>query len=161
MFAKAFFLLALIPSILAVDHAVTVGQGNALSFTPSSITAAVGDTVTFTVYGSTILSLLPSLIRSMVLVSLATVHSVTTTNFSGAVCPPPPGGVGPNGFDSGFLSDLDGSLPSFTYKVVDTAPHFGACMQAAGGHCRAGMTFAINPTTTQTYEQFLANARSS
>ncbi|KAJ7160380.1 hypothetical protein C8R46DRAFT_1223855 [Mycena filopes] len=140
-YTKVLSLLALIPSILAVDHAVQVGAGNALAFSPTTIVAAVGDTVTFTVVSRN--------------------HSITTTNFSGAVCPPPVGGVGPNGFDSGFLSDLDGSLPSFTYTVVDTAPHFGACMQAAGAHCRAGMTFAINPTATQTYAQFLLNARAS
>ncbi|KAJ6517258.1 Cupredoxin [Mycena vitilis] len=140
MFAKA-LLLALVPGILAADHAVSVGANNALAFSPTSIVAAVGDTITFTVVSRN--------------------HSVTTTNFAGAVCPPPPGGVGPNGFDSGFLSDLDGSLPSFTYTVVDTEPHFGACMQAAGAHCRAGMTFAINPNATFTYTQFLANAKAS
>ncbi|KAJ7061330.1 Cupredoxin [Mycena amicta] len=140
MFAKAFF-LALIPSILAANHAVTVGANNALSFTPTTIVAAVGDTVTFTVVSRN--------------------HSVTSTRFSGAVCPPPVGGVGPNAFDSGFLSDLDGSQPTFVYTVKDTVPHFGACMQAAGAHCRAGMTFAINPSTTQTYAQFLANAKAS
>ncbi|KAJ7445087.1 Cupredoxin [Mycena latifolia] len=140
MFSKVFF-LALIPAIFAADHAVSVGASNGLTFTPTTITAAVGDTVTFTV--------------------LSRNHSVTSASFSGAVCPPPVGGVGPNKFDSGFLSDLDGSQPTFTYTVVDTVPHFGACMQAAGAHCRAGMTFAINPNSTQTYAQFLANAKAS
>ncbi|KAJ7337438.1 hypothetical protein DFH08DRAFT_1082700 [Mycena albidolilacea] len=60
------------------------------TFTPTTITAAVGDTVTFT-----------RVSRNR--------NSITSTNFSGSVCPPPTGGVGPNGFDSGFLSDLDGS----------------------------------------------------
>ncbi|KAF8205859.1 hypothetical protein K438DRAFT_1817510 [Mycena galopus ATCC 62051] len=131
MFFKA-LLVALIPSVLAVDWAITVGSNNALTFTPDTIVAAIGDTLTF-----------------------------TTTTFDGAVCPPPPGGVGPNGWDSGFLSDLDGSLPHFTYTVVDTEPHFAACMQAAGAHCRAGMTFALNPTAAQTYAQFKANAEAS
>ncbi|KAJ7067205.1 Cupredoxin [Mycena amicta] len=141
MLAKLAVLATLVPSILAANFAVTVGLNNALSFTPTTITADVGDTITFTVVSRN--------------------HSVTTTNFSGAVCPPPVGGVGPNGFDSGFLSDLDGSQPTFTYTVVDTVPHFGACMQAAGAHCRAGMTFAINPNATFTYAQFLANAKAS
>ncbi|KAJ6585744.1 hypothetical protein B0H19DRAFT_1250521 [Mycena capillaripes] len=141
MFSKVFFLAALIPSILAADHAVSVGLNNGLTFTPTTVTAAVGDTVTFTV--------------------LSRNHSITSASFSGAVCPPPVGGVGPNGFDSGFLSDLDGSQPTFTYTVVDTVPHFGACMQAAGAHCRAGMTFAINPNATFTYAQFNTNAKAS
>ncbi|KAJ7896527.1 Cupredoxin [Mycena leptocephala] len=140
MFSKVLF-LTLIPSILAASHAVTVGANNALAFSPTTIVADVGDTITFTVVSRN--------------------HSVTSASFSGAVCPPPVGGVGPNGFDSGFLSDLDGSQPTFTYTVVDTDPHFGACMQAAGAHCRAGMTFAINPNSTQTYAQFLANAKAS
>ncbi|KAJ6496116.1 Cupredoxin [Mycena sanguinolenta] len=140
MFSKIFF-LALIPVIMGANHAVSVGANNALAFSPTTITAAVGDTITFTVVSRN--------------------HSITSAMFSGAVCPPPPGGFGTNGFDSGFLSDLDGSQPTFTYTVVDTAPHFGACMQAAGAHCRAGMTFAINPNSTQTYAQFLANAKAS
>ncbi|KAJ7166375.1 hypothetical protein C8R43DRAFT_1121946 [Mycena crocata] len=134
-------LIALVPAVLAVDHAITIGLNNALTFTPDQVVADVGDTLTFTV--------------------VARNHSTTTTTFSGAVCPPPPGGVGVNGWDSGFLSDLDGSLPQFVYTVADTEPHFAACMQAAGAHCRAGMTFALNPTAEQTYEQFKANAMAS
>ncbi|KAJ7767791.1 hypothetical protein B0H16DRAFT_1882477 [Mycena metata] len=140
MFAKAFFLALILP-ILAVNHAVTVGANNALSFTPTTVVAAVSDTVTFTVVSRN--------------------HSTTTTNFSGAVCHPPVGGVGVNGWDSGFLSDLDGSQPKFVYTVKDTLPHFAACMQAAGAHCRAGMTFALNPSASQTYAQFLKNAEAS
>jgi plastocyanin len=41
--------LALIPSILAAHFAVSVGANNGLTFTPTTITAAVGDTITFTV----------------------------------------------------------------------------------------------------------------
>ncbi|KAJ7206289.1 hypothetical protein GGX14DRAFT_457540 [Mycena pura] len=160
MFAKLAVLAALVPSILAASHAVTVGANNGLTFTPDTIVAAVGDTITFTVYVA-----FPAVNSHGRLTSssrsVSRNHSITSTHFSGAVCPPPPGGVGPNAFDSGFLSDLDGSQPTFTYTVVDTAPHFGACMQAAGAHCRAGMTFAINPTASMTYAQFLANAEAS
>ncbi|KAF7312585.1 hypothetical protein MIND_00272600 [Mycena indigotica] len=158
MLLKLTTLTAILPSILAANITVTVGQNNGLTFTPAQITAAIGDVITFTV--------------------LSRDHSITTTNFAGTVCPPPDGGVGPNGFDSGLwviclsinyrihmsthsLSDLDGSQPNFRYTVVDAVPHFGACKQAAGGHCRAGMTFAINPNSTFTYTQFLANARAS
>ncbi|KAJ7644592.1 hypothetical protein FB45DRAFT_999587 [Roridomyces roridus] len=140
MFFNA-LLLALVPAALAANFPVTIGANNTLTFSPDTVVAAIGDTITFTVVSRN--------------------HSTTTTTFSGSVCPPPPGGVGPNGWDSGFLSDIDGSLPTFTYKVVDTAPHFAACMQAAGAHCRAGMTFALNPTAAQTYTQFLANAKAS
>lgn len=77
------------------------------------------------------------------------------------------------------LSALDGSMPQFVYTVVDTAPRFVSCMQAAGAHCSkhgmgieifilklcvctgAGMTFALNPTAEMTYDQFLANAIAS
>ncbi|KAJ7243066.1 hypothetical protein C8J57DRAFT_1367132 [Mycena rebaudengoi] len=140
MLFKAVF-LALIPTILAANHAVTVGAGNSFAFDPTSVVAAVGDTVTFTFFSRN--------------------HSSTTTTFSGAVCPPPAGGVGPNGWDSGFLPATTGSTPSFVYNVVDTAPHFAACMQNAGGHCRIGMTFALNPTAAQTYAQFNQNAINS
>ncbi|KAJ7062367.1 hypothetical protein C8F01DRAFT_1252187 [Mycena amicta] len=135
---KAILLALTIPAVLATDFAITIGLNNTLTFTPDQVVAAIGDTLTFTV--------------------VARNHSTTTTNFEGAICPPPPGGVGENGWDSGFLSDLDGSLPTFTYTVVDTEPHFAACMQAAGAHCHAGMTFALNPTAEMTYDQFKANA---
>lgn len=72
-------------------------------------------------------------------------------------------------------------MPTFVYTVKDTAPHFAACMQAAGAHCSesflpacrylvlnrwrlflgAGMTFALNPTTAMTYAQFNRNAMAS
>ncbi|KAJ6530990.1 hypothetical protein DFH09DRAFT_1326678 [Mycena vulgaris] len=155
MFSKVLF-LALIPSILAANFAVSVGAANGFTFTPTTVTAAVGDTITFTVQVVPTYKLL-----LVMLIRVAQQHSITSATFSGAICPPPLGGAGPGPFDSGFLSDLDGSLPTFVYTVVDTAPRFGACKQAAGGHCRAGMTFAINPNSTQTYAQFLANARAS
>ncbi|KAF8145407.1 hypothetical protein K438DRAFT_1770433 [Mycena galopus ATCC 62051] len=152
----AFF--ALIPAILAVDHPVTVGANNGLTFTPTSVQAYPGDTVTFTFVSKN--------------------HTSTTTTFSGAVCPPPVGGVGPNGWDSGLSvncspvgSQVDSTpyslpvvgtdTPQFVYTVVDRAPHFAACMQAAGAHCRAGMTFALNPTAEMTFAEFNANAMAS
>lgn len=48
LFAKA-LLFAIVPVALAVDHAVTIGLNNTLTFTPNQVIAAVGDTVTFTV----------------------------------------------------------------------------------------------------------------
>ncbi|KAJ7111998.1 hypothetical protein C8R44DRAFT_933309 [Mycena epipterygia] len=134
-------LLSIIPAILAVDHPITVGLNGGLTFTPDQVQAAIDDTLTFTFVSKN--------------------HSVTTTNFSGAVCPPPPGGVGVNGWDSGFLSALGTTTPQFVYTVVDTAPHFASCMQAAGAHCRAGMNFALNPTAEMTFDEFNTNAMKS
>ncbi|KAJ7612195.1 hypothetical protein FB45DRAFT_1009409 [Roridomyces roridus] len=131
-------LFALLPVALAKNIDISVGANNGLTFTPNQTTAYIGDTLTFTF--------------------LTKNHSVTTTVFSGAVCPPPAGGVGPNGFDSGFLAASGTNTPTFVYTVVDTAPHFAACMQGAGSHCRAGMTFALNPTAEMTYAEFNTNA---
>ncbi|KAJ7472782.1 hypothetical protein FB451DRAFT_1175490 [Mycena latifolia] len=140
MLFKATF-LALIPAILAIDHPITVGLNGGLTFTPDQVTADIGDTLTFTFVSKN--------------------HSVTTTHFSGAVCPPPAGGVGVNGFDSGFQAALGTVTPQFVYTVVDTYPHFASCMQAAGAHCRAGMNFALNPTANMTFDEFNANAMAS
>ncbi|KAJ7145104.1 hypothetical protein C8R43DRAFT_1130173 [Mycena crocata] len=141
MFLKAAF-LTLIPAIMAIDHSVTVGINGSLTFFPDQIFAHAGDKIIFSFVSKN--------------------HSVTTTNFSGAVCPPPPGGVGINGFDSGFLPSLDaGDTPQFVYTVVDEAPRFASCMQAAGAHCRAGMNFALNPTAEMTFDEFNANAMAS
>ncbi len=50
---------------------------------------------------------------------------------------------------------------TFTTTILDTAPHWVSCRQAAGAHCRLGMTLAINPTASQTEAQFRTNAINS
>ncbi|KAJ7644574.1 hypothetical protein FB45DRAFT_297902 [Roridomyces roridus] len=133
-------LLALLPAALAVNIAIQVGVDDNLTFTPVQTTANIGDTLTFTFVSKN--------------------HSVTTTTFSGHVCPPPNGGVGPNGWDSGFMPVLNPGDPelTFVYTVVDTAPHFASCKQDGGTHCRSGMTFALNPTADMTWDEFIINA---
>ncbi|KAJ7585614.1 hypothetical protein C8J56DRAFT_1027244 [Mycena floridula] len=132
--------VAAAPLVQGANWAVSVGAGNAFAFSPTTITPAVGDTVTFTF--------------------LTRIHSATTTTFT-SPCPPPVGGVGPGGFDTDFQDATTGTTPNVTITITDTNPHWVSCRQAAGAHCRAGMTMAINPTAAQTYEQFLANAKAS
>ncbi|KAF7296665.1 hypothetical protein HMN09_01075300 [Mycena chlorophos] len=155
---KAILFAALAPVVLGATFVVQLGLNNGLTFTPNTLVADIGDVITFIEF-----VLLPSRLLNSALPrsSVSRNHTSTTTNFDGAVCPPPDGGVGPNGWDSGFLSDLDGSLPSFNYTVVDTLPHFASCKQAAGAHCVAGMVFALNPTAEQTFEQFQTNAETN
>ncbi|KAF7422200.1 hypothetical protein PC9H_010355 [Pleurotus ostreatus] len=130
--------LAVVPSALAANFAVNVGQGNTFAFNPTSITGAVaGDTITFTFMSRN--------------------HSATTTTFT-TPCPPPAGGV-PGGFDTGFLSATGTTQPQAVVTLASGNTQWVACRQAGGAHCRMGMTFAVNPTAEQTYEQFLANAR--
>ncbi|KAJ7243797.1 hypothetical protein C8J57DRAFT_1725975 [Mycena rebaudengoi] len=135
------------PQRLPVDHAVSIGFGGALVFNPDQVTADIGDTCHLHSVGLLASSAETTLRRRPSLVAQS--------------APRLPGGVGPDGWDSGFMSDLDGSMPHFTYTVVDTEPHFAACMRNAGAHCRAGMTFALNPTADMTYDQFKANAMAS
>jgi hypothetical protein len=61
-----------------------------------------------------------------------------------------------------FSHDATGATkPEVTITINDTNPHWVACMQAAGAHCRMGMAMAINPTSSMTTAQFIANAKAS
>ncbi|KAK0193251.1 hypothetical protein F5146DRAFT_1133916 [Armillaria mellea] len=128
------------PLVMGVDWTVEVGTSSTFTFTPNEIHPAIGDTVMFTY--------------------LTRNHSAMTTTFT-SPCPPPLGGVGPNGFDSGFHDSvtLPGSM--FTTTILDTEPHWVSCMQASGAHCHLGMTLAINPTAEMTKVQFMANTINS
>ncbi|KAF4580693.1 hypothetical protein EYR40_003092 [Pleurotus pulmonarius] len=131
---------AVVPSAFAANFAVNVGQDNTFAFNPTSITGAVaGDTITFTFMSRN--------------------HSATTTTFT-TPCPPPDGGVA-GGFDTGFQSATGTTQPQSVVTLASADTQWVACRQANGGHCRLGMTFAVNPTASQTYEQFLANAQAS
>jgi plastocyanin len=107
------------------DHKVVVGGPGKLAFTPSSITAKAGDTITFqfqqknhTVTQSTFANPCKSL-------------ASTSTN-------------GQIGFDSGFKPVADGAttFPTWTLQVNDTQPIWAFCAQSS--HCSSGMVFAVN-----------------
>ncbi|KAG7097967.1 hypothetical protein E1B28_005277 [Marasmius oreades] len=124
--------------VMGKNFAVTVGANNDFIFLPNQISGArAGDTITFTFVSRN--------------------HSATTTTFVNP-CPPPPGGVGPDQFDTGFNPTTATDHPVQVITLRDSGTHFVACMQAAGAHCHMGMTFAVNPTADQTYDEFSQNA---
>ncbi|KAG7444621.1 uncharacterized protein BT62DRAFT_920938 [Guyanagaster necrorhizus] len=125
------------PLVMGVDFPISVGLDNGFTFTPTEIFPVIGDTVTFTF--------------------LTRNHSATTTTFTNP-CPPPTGGIGPNAFDSGFIDAVSMPGSTFTTTILDTEPHFVSCSQAAGAHCRLGMTMSINPTADMTQAEFFNNA---
>ncbi|KAI5784590.1 hypothetical protein EDC01DRAFT_662622 [Geopyxis carbonaria] len=118
-------------------HTVTVG-GSSLVFTPSSVTAAVGDVVTF--------------------VFLAKNHTVTQSTFA-----KPCVKLAPDGKDSGFMPNPAGdaaAAPTFDFTVSALEPSWWYCRQKTPtSHCGAGMVFAINPTAEKSFETFLAEAK--
>jgi len=159
-FSNAAF-LSLLPAALAAVHQVAVGPGNTLTFAPTTVQAAVGDSVQFNF--------------------LTQNHTVTAGNANAAV------GCTPNGaFYSGFvpatgaagkaagaaagaaakagkaaganrqhardiyldLEDLQerANTRSFTVQVTSTNPQVVYCSQAQ--HCQAGMVMVINPSAT-------------
>jgi plastocyanin len=97
-------------------HNVNVGQSG-LSFSPNSISAAVGDIVQFTFFPGG--------------------HSATQGAFD---TPCNPGSVS-NGFFSGFVDPSSGNV--FQVTINSTDPIWFYCSQV--GHCEAGMVGAINP----------------
>jgi plastocyanin len=98
------------------DIKVRVGA-DGLTFTPASIQAAIGDTVTFEF--------------------VAKNHTVTQSTFE-KPC------EWNGGFDSGYQPVAAGStnLPTYQIKVNDTKPIWAYCKQ--GPHCGGGMVFAVN-----------------
>lgn len=127
-----------VPSTSAVpsgtDHKVIVGGAGILAFSPSNISAQVGDTITFEFHQKN--------------------HTVTSSSFD-TPC------QGNGGFDSGFKPVADGaaSFPTFTVPVNDTKPIWAYCKQ--GNHCTSGMVFAVNAVETgpKNFSAFQAAAK--
>lgn len=101
-------------------HAVTVGAGGGLSFSPDTITAAVGDIVQFHFNPLN--------------------HSVVEGDIS-TPCKPKSGG-----FYSGFQPIASGTGSQiFAVTINDTKPIFFYCAQTVFTHCQSGMAGVINP----------------
>jgi len=106
-------------------HQVVVGGPGKLYYTPSNITAQVGDTVQFQFQQKN---------HTVTQSTFATpCRALTLTSTSGQV-----------GFDSGFMPVADGAteFPTFNITVQDTAPIWAYCRQ--GNHCGSGMVFSVN-----------------
>jgi len=118
----------------AADMQVQVGNGG-LTFNPSSVTANVGDTISFVFYPKN--------------------HTVTQSSFA-APCQPLASGI-----DSGFqpVAANATSVPSFSMTVNVTTPLWFFCHQT--GHCESGMVFAVNANANKTFDAFQATAKAS
>ncbi|KAF8583202.1 hypothetical protein K439DRAFT_1653549 [Ramaria rubella] len=117
----------------AADHLIVVGGPGLLAYTPSNITAAPGDTITFEFHEKN--------------------HTATQAAFT-APCVPLAGG-----FNSGFNPVAAGTtsgFPTFTITVNDTKPIWAYCMQPGPpAHCPSGMVFSANaPATGNTFDAF-------
>ncbi|CDO68861.1 hypothetical protein BN946_scf185000.g4 [Trametes cinnabarina] len=115
-------------SVASQDHVIMVGQDGALTFTPSNITAQVGDTLTFRFAAKN--------------------HTATQSTFASPCSPLSQTSTsGQVGFDSGFMPVVANSsdFPNFTVKINDTAPIWVFCKQTnPASHCAAGMVFSAN-----------------
>ncbi|KAI9056911.1 hypothetical protein FKP32DRAFT_1762888 [Trametes sanguinea] len=115
-------------SVASQDHVIMVGQDGGLTFTPSNISAQVGDTLTFRFAAKN--------------------HTATQSSFASPCSPLSETSTnGQAGFDSGFMPVIANSsdFPSFTVKINDTAPIWVFCKQTnPASHCAAGMVFSAN-----------------
>lgn len=131
---------AALPSGTSTDHQVVVG-GSTLTYTPSNITAQVGDTVTFQFMQKNHTATQSTFANPC--------RALTLTSTSGQV-----------GFDSGFMAvaSTATTFPTYTVKINDTAPIWVYCKQS--GHCGQGMVFSVNAVESgsNTYAAFKANA---
>ena len=122
----------------AATHTVIVGGNNALTYEPSNVAAAAGDTILFRFESKN--------------------HTVTRSTFAN-----PCDAVEADAFGSGFRP-VAGAAPEtleYTLLVNNTEPVWAYCAQ--GNHCQQGMVFSINAPTTgdQTFEAFQEAARAS
>jgi len=146
-FATLSTLAAIAGSVAAKNITVTVGAGGNLTYTPAEVQAEVGDVVNF--------------------VFTSKNHTVTQSSFANPCKLLVNATTNVQGFDSGFVPvgniTNEADFPVYSIKVQDTKPIWAYCKQ--GTHCSgAGMVMAINAVTDpagNTFEKFLANAKSS
>jgi len=124
-------------------HTIMVGQNSSLTYTPSNITAAANDIVTF--------------------VFTSKNHTVTQSTFAAPCTQLTNTTVTPNivGISSGFVpvQANSSSLPTWSFSLTDTNPLWFFCLQA--NHCQQGMVFSINATPEKSYDMYLANAKAT
>lgn len=127
-------------SPVSSDHQVVVG-GSGLIYTPSNITAQVGDTVTFQFMQKNHTATQSTFANPC--------RALALTSTSGQV-----------GFDSGFMPVAAGatSFPTFTIQINDSSPIWVYCRQAT--HCGQGMVFSVNAIESgpNTFDAFKAKA---
>jgi len=127
-------------STVSTDHKVVVG-GSTLTFTPSNISAQVGDTVTFQFMQKNHTATQSTFANPC--------RDLTSTSTSGQV-----------GFDSGFMPVAAGAttFPAYTIQINNTSPVWVYCKQA--GHCGQGMVFSVNAveSSANNYAAFQARA---
>ncbi|KAL8283218.1 hypothetical protein RQP46_005996 [Phenoliferia psychrophenolica] len=132
---------ALVRLSSAANQQVIVGGTAGLVFTPSSITAAVGDTVTF-IYQSKN-------------------HTVTQSSFAAPCTLLTNATSGATGFDSSYVPVAANATenPAWTLEVLATTESGFFCKQST--HCSMGMVGAINAPATgnKTFDAYLALAK--
>ncbi|GAB1312563.1 Cupredoxin [Madurella fahalii] len=125
-------LLALAATTTAASHRIDVGRSG-LTFTPDSITAAIGDTIEFYFVGGT--------------------HDAVTGDY-GAPCTPNASG---ERFSSGIQTGSATNRNVFQVTVNTTEPLYYYC--SVGAHCANGMVAAINPAADKTVAGLKSAAR--
>jgi len=120
-------------------HSIQVGPSGQLVYSPSNITANVGDTVEFFFNPKN--------------------HTVTQSSFT-APCQKLEASTGTVGLDSGFNPTTESlTTVGFSFVVNGTSPLWFYCRQT--GHCIKGMVFAVNANDNKTFAAFQANAENS
>ncbi|KAK0721625.1 hypothetical protein B0T26DRAFT_673425 [Lasiosphaeria miniovina] len=128
-------LAAAVAAYAGVNHQVTVGKDAKLVFDPPTLSAAPGDTVTYSFFAKN--------------------HSVTQSSFA-QPCQPLAGGGFFSAFTPNPATDGSASPTTFTITINDTKPIWAYCGQTNGDHCQKGMVHAINAPTsgTNTFQAF-------
>ncbi|PCH38439.1 hypothetical protein WOLCODRAFT_97131 [Wolfiporia cocos MD-104 SS10] len=120
------------PTSTSTDHTIIVGGIDKLTYSPSNISADIGDTITFKFMQSN--------------------HTATQSSFANpCVELAETSTTGEVGFDSGFMPVADNATtyPTFTIQVNDTSPVWVYCKQTSPkSHCGAGMVFSVNAVET-------------
>ncbi|KEI40829.1 uncharacterized protein L969DRAFT_86056 [Mixia osmundae IAM 14324] len=98
-------------ALAQTNHAIQVGPG--LAYTPDNITAAIGDTITFTFFSKN--------------------HTVSQSSFAAPCTQLVNATTGAVGFDSGFVPVAQNATehPAWTVRVQTTAPIWIFCAQTS------------------------------
>jgi plastocyanin len=129
----------------STDHLIIVGNNGTLTYSPSNITAQIGDTVTFQFHQKN--------------------HTVTQSSFNDPCTALSTSSPGTVSFDSGFMPVATNAttFPTITIQINNTQPIWGYCRQTNPvSHCESGMVFSINAveSSANSFEAFQAKALS-